>query len=142
VSYADRTLTCMDCGTEFVHSAEDQEYYTQKGFASEPKRCPSCRAARRSMRGDGDGAGHGNGGNVTHRVDELEMLHDRVGVSVLIFDYRGYGRSEGKPNETGVLADARAARAWLAARENIPETDVVLMGESLGGAVAGGAVQA
>ena len=47
------------------------------------------------------------------------MLHRRVGVSVLIFDYRGYGRSEGKPSEAGVLADARAARAWLAAREKI-----------------------
>lgn len=79
---------------------------------------------------------HGNGGNITHRVPILRILHDRVGVSVLIFDYRGYGRSEGKPNEKGVLEDARAARAWLAAREKIPETDVVLMGESLGGAVA------
>jgi fermentation-respiration switch protein FrsA (DUF1100 family) len=78
---------------------------------------------------------HGNGGNITHRLDALKMLHQRVGASVLIFDYRGYGRSEGKPSEEGVLADARAARAWLAAREKIPEADVVLMGESLGGAV-------
>jgi uncharacterized protein len=79
---------------------------------------------------------HGNGGNITHRVDALEMLHRRAGVSVLIFDYRGYGRSKGKPSEAGVLADAQAARVWLTAREHIPESDVVLMGESLGGAVA------
>lgn len=79
---------------------------------------------------------HGNGGNLSHRIDALVMLNHRVGVSVLIFDYRGYGRSEGKPNEAGVLADARAARAWLAAREKISAADVVLMGESLGGAVA------
>jgi uncharacterized protein len=79
---------------------------------------------------------HGNGGNLTHRAIMLQLLHDRVGVSVLVFDYRGYGRSEGKPNEKGVLADARAARDWLAAREKITKTDVVLMGESLGGAVA------
>ncbi len=79
---------------------------------------------------------HGNGGNITHRAYALMMLHDRVGASVLIFDYRGYGRSEGRPNEAGVLADARAARAWLAAREKIRESDVVLLGESLGGAVA------
>jgi fermentation-respiration switch protein FrsA (DUF1100 family) len=79
---------------------------------------------------------HGNGGNLTHRVDTLLMLHRRIGASVLIFDYRGYGRSEGTPNEAGVLADARAARAWLAAREKCRATDVVLMGESLGGAVA------
>ncbi len=79
---------------------------------------------------------HGNGGNITHRADVLRMLHQAVGVSVLIFDYRGYGRSQGKPSEAGVLSDARAARAWLAAREKISEADVVLMGESLGGAVA------
>ena len=48
VSYADRTLTCADCGIEFVHSAADQEFYAQKGFASDPKRCPSCRASRRA----------------------------------------------------------------------------------------------
>ena len=79
---------------------------------------------------------HGNGGNITHRIDSIEMLHRQSGVSVLIFDYRGYGRSEGKPSEAGVLADARAARDWLAAREKIPAARVVLMGESLGGAVA------
>ncbi|HEY2838010.1 MAG TPA: alpha/beta hydrolase, partial [Pirellulales bacterium] len=51
------------------------------------------------------------------------------------FDYRGFGRSEGSPNEAGVLDDARAARAWLAQRAGIAEGDVVLMGESIGGAV-------
>jgi len=79
---------------------------------------------------------HGNGGNITHRVDKLHMLHHRAKASVLIFDYRGYGRSEGRPSEAGVLADARAARKWLAEREKIPESAIVLMGESLGGAVA------
>jgi len=79
---------------------------------------------------------HGNAGNIAYRVGILKMLHERVGVSVFIFDYRGYGRSAGTPNEAGIMADARAARAWLAAREKIAESDVVLMGESLGGAVA------
>jgi len=79
---------------------------------------------------------HGNGGNITHRIDLLRALHKQVGVSVLMFDYRGYGRSGGKPNEAGILADARAARAWLAKREGIAEHDIVMMGESLGGAVA------
>ena len=50
MSYADRNLTCADCGIEFVHSAADQEFYAQKGFASDPKRCPSCRASRRASR--------------------------------------------------------------------------------------------
>ncbi|MGO8690635.1 MAG: alpha/beta hydrolase [Thermoguttaceae bacterium] len=79
---------------------------------------------------------HGNGGNITHRAEALRMLHDRVGASVLIFDYRGYGRSEGRPSQQGVLADARAARKWLAAREGRRENQLVLLGESLGGAVA------
>lgn len=79
---------------------------------------------------------HGNAGNITDRDDILRALHERVGVSVLIFDYRGYGRSAGRPSEAGLLRDARAARAWLAQREGIAETAVVLMGESLGGAVA------
>jgi len=79
---------------------------------------------------------HGNAGNVTHRIETLRALHRRVGASVLIFDYRGYGKSEGKPNERGVLADARAARKWLAGREGIAESQVVLIGRSLGGAVA------
>jgi uncharacterized protein len=79
---------------------------------------------------------HGNAGNVTHRAHTLAALHDLVGASVLIFDYRGYGKSRGKPTEDGVLADARAARTWLAEKEGIAEANVVLMGRSLGGAVA------
>jgi uncharacterized protein len=79
---------------------------------------------------------HGNGGNITDRVDILRALHDRMHSAVMIFDYRGYGRSEGSPNERGILADARAARKWLAARSGIAETQIVMMGESLGGGVA------
>jgi uncharacterized protein len=79
---------------------------------------------------------HGNAGNVTHRADLARELHRRVGAAVLLYDYRGYGRSEGRPSERGILDDARAARAWLAAREGIPERQIVMMGESLGGAVA------
>ncbi len=79
---------------------------------------------------------HGNAGNLSGRAEMVRILHERVGVAVLIFDYRGYGRSEGKPDEPGVMADGRAARAWLARRENIVETDIVLMGRSLGAGVA------
>ncbi len=61
---------------------------------------------------------HGNAGNITHRADILKLLHGRVGASVLAFDYRGYGRSEGKPNESGILADARAAPMAGPAREH------------------------
>ena len=79
---------------------------------------------------------HGNGGNVALWADVLRILHDRMGVTAMGFDYRGYGRSEGTPSEAGVLADGRAARRWLAQRAGIPENQIVLMGRSLGGAVA------
>jgi uncharacterized protein len=79
---------------------------------------------------------HGNGGNVAYWSEALRNLYSQAGVSVLLFDYRGYGRSEGTPDEAGVLADARAARTWLAQRAGITEQEVVLMGRSLGGAVA------
>jgi hypothetical protein len=78
---------------------------------------------------------HGNAGNVSHRADILDLLVNRLAVSVLAFDYRGYGRSEGRPSEAGVLADARAARTWLAERAGVSERQIVLMGESLGGGV-------
>jgi fermentation-respiration switch protein FrsA (DUF1100 family) len=78
---------------------------------------------------------HGNAGNVTHRSGVLRKLQRELGLSVLIFDYRGYGRSAGTPTIDGVLRDARAARKFLARREKIGETDVVLFGRSLGGAV-------
>lgn len=79
---------------------------------------------------------HGNAGNVTLLADSLRILNQRHGLSVLALDYRGYGRSEGKPSEQGVLQDGRAARKWLAYKEGIAERDVVLMGQSLGGGVA------
>ncbi len=79
---------------------------------------------------------HGNAGNITSRGDTLRILNERHGLAVMTFDYRGYGRSAGKPSEKGVLQDARAARRWLAERTGIQETDIVLMGRSLGGAVA------
>jgi CxxC-x17-CxxC domain-containing protein len=61
VSYQDRTLTCVDCGSEFVFTARDQEFHAQQGFANEPKRCPDCRRARKNARGD-SGGGYGGGG--------------------------------------------------------------------------------
>ncbi len=79
---------------------------------------------------------HGNAGNITNRLPVLRRLSEDVGASVLIFDYRGYGRSQGSPDEKGVLQDARAARAWLAERAGVEEREIVLLGRSLGGAVA------
>jgi fermentation-respiration switch protein FrsA (DUF1100 family) len=78
----------------------------------------------------------GNAGNITGRRWVLELFRDRLDSSVLIFDYRGYGRSEGSPRVSGILKDARAARRWLAGRTAVAEGDIVLVGHSLGGAVA------
>ncbi len=79
---------------------------------------------------------HGNAGNLTHRLDVMQRIHSQADASVMLFDYRGYGRSQGSPSERGVLEDARAARDWLAQRAGIGTDEVVLMGRSLGGAVA------
>src|SRR3954452_20716468 len=79
---------------------------------------------------------HGNAGNVTLLTETLRTLNRRHHVSVLALDYRGFGKSEGKPTEEGLYQDARAARRWLAEKEGIQETDVILMGVSIGGAVA------
>jgi fermentation-respiration switch protein FrsA (DUF1100 family) len=79
---------------------------------------------------------HGNAGNVTLLSQTLRTLNRRHNLAVLALDYRGFGKSEGKPTESGLYQDARAARAWLAETAHIAETDVILMGVSIGGAVA------
>jgi CxxC-x17-CxxC domain-containing protein len=53
VNFVDKTLTCADCGADFTFSANDQAYHQERGFTNEPRRCPSCRASRRSDRGGG-----------------------------------------------------------------------------------------
>jgi len=77
---------------------------------------------------------HGNGGNISHRVDLCGALLE-TGVSVLSFDYRGYGRSEGKPTEAGTYADAEGALDWLM-QNGFRSGQVIAYGESLGGGVA------
>jgi fermentation-respiration switch protein FrsA (DUF1100 family) len=78
---------------------------------------------------------HGNGENVGNLEPLLRDLRDKHQLTVMAFDYRGYGHSEGTPSEAGLLADARAARVWLAKRTGLLENDIVLMGRSLGGGV-------
>ena len=53
MNYEDKNLTCQDCGQPFTFSADDQSFHAMKGFTNEPKRCDSCRQARRNERGDG-----------------------------------------------------------------------------------------
>lgn len=78
---------------------------------------------------------HGNAGNISHRLDSLQMFH-RLGYNTLIFDYRGYGNNDGSPSEPGTYQDAEAAWHYLTEQRHIPSCRIVLFGESLGGAVA------
>lgn len=78
---------------------------------------------------------HGNGGNISYRYEYLKVFHD-LGFSTLMFDYRGYGKSEGRPSEQGTYLDAAAAWDYLVEQMGVSATDIVLYGESLGGAVA------
>jgi uncharacterized protein len=77
---------------------------------------------------------HGNGGNISHRIDTYRTLLE-TGANLLAFDYRGYGRSAGKPGEEGTYRDAEAAHRWLEQR-GFAGADIIAFGESLGGAVA------
>jgi fermentation-respiration switch protein FrsA (DUF1100 family) len=79
---------------------------------------------------------HGNGDCVGYLGQFLHELHERQRVTVFAFDYRGYGKSEGDPAESGILADGHAAQLWLAERTKRKPADIVLMGRSIGGAVA------
>ena len=78
---------------------------------------------------------HGNGGNMTHRLDTINILNE-LGLNCLIFDYRGYGASEGKPSETGTYRDVEAAYKWLTKKKKISPENIILFGRSLGGSIA------
>ncbi|MBI3549520.1 MAG: alpha/beta hydrolase [Elusimicrobia bacterium] len=78
---------------------------------------------------------HGNAGNISTRVPKVNMFH-RLGLGVLLFDYRGYGRSEGSPSEAGTYLDAEAAYRWLVEEAKVPAQNILVYGESLGNAVA------
>jgi uncharacterized protein len=78
---------------------------------------------------------HGNAGNIGHRLDMCKALLES-GVSVFVFDYRGYGRSRGRPSEEGTYLDAQGAHQWLQHKGFAP-TNIIAYGESLGGGVAG-----
>ena len=78
---------------------------------------------------------HGNGGNIGHRLDQIEVFH-RLGLNVFIIDYRGYGASSGKPSEDGTYQDALAAWTYLTQQKRLAPERIVLFGESLGGSIA------
>jgi fermentation-respiration switch protein FrsA (DUF1100 family) len=77
---------------------------------------------------------HGNAGNISHRMESV-LIFNRLGLNVLIVDYRGYGQSSGKPGEEGTYLDARASWDFLVEQRGVPPRDIVIFGRSLGGAV-------
>ncbi|HVK10938.1 MAG TPA: alpha/beta fold hydrolase [Gemmataceae bacterium] len=79
---------------------------------------------------------HGNGGNLSHRGRTMLDASDRLGVSVLIFDYPGYGKTPGKPNEAACYDTAEGAVRWLRDEKGVPPERCIFYGESLGGGVA------
>lgn len=78
---------------------------------------------------------HGNAGNISTNMDSVRIIHE-IGLSLFIFDYRGYGKSEGSPDENGTYLDAEAAWDYLARKQNTPGKGVIVIGHSLGGAIA------
>ena len=77
---------------------------------------------------------HGNAGNISHVMEYIKIFHE-MGFSALVFDYRGYGKSVGKPSEEGTYLDVEAAWDYLVQQGNPPEK-IIVYGQSLGGAVA------
>ncbi|MGA1825295.1 MAG: alpha/beta hydrolase [bacterium] len=78
---------------------------------------------------------HGNAGNISHCIDTVQQ-YARLGLSSFLFDYRGYGKSDGKPSEQGTYRDAEAAWNYLVQKRNISSTEIIIIGRSLGGPIA------
>jgi len=78
---------------------------------------------------------HGNAGNISHRLDSIAIFN-RMGLNVFIFDYRGYGQSQGVVTETGTYRDAKAAWAYLIETRGIDTSKIIIFGRSLGSSIA------
>src|SRR3989338_4815908 len=78
---------------------------------------------------------HGNAGNISHRLEKILMFHE-LGLNVFIIDYRGYGKSQGKPTEDGLYQDALAAYEYLKTRKDVNTDKIIAYGDSLGAVAA------
>ena len=77
---------------------------------------------------------HGNAGNISDRLSKIKFFYD-LGLNVFIFDYRGYGKSEGKPSEAGIYLDAQGAYDYLQSQGRVDMENIILYGASIGGTV-------
>lgn len=78
---------------------------------------------------------HGNAGNISGRLESIQQFH-RLGLNVLIVDYRGYGQSTGSPSEAGIYRDAEASWRYLTKTQDLAPQEIVVFGRSLGGGAA------
>ena len=78
---------------------------------------------------------HGNAGNVSQRIDSFKIFRE-LGFSTFIFDYRGYGKSKGKPSEKGTYRDAEGAWNYLVREKKVKPEEIIVFGRSLGGGIA------
>ena len=130
---AELLFTPSDIGLEY----QDVSFQTSDGLSLQGWFIPGGSAG-----GSTGGSGltwvwfHGNGGNIGHRIEELALAHHRTGENIFIFDYRGYGQSEGSPSEKGTYLDSRAAMEYLRSRPDVDPSKIVYLGHSLGAAVA------
>jgi fermentation-respiration switch protein FrsA (DUF1100 family) len=123
------TSAAADWQQPFGHTAEDVELHSADGTRLHAWWCPYPDAKNIIL------FAHGNGGNLSHRTWGIQQLQQVLGASVLIFDYPGYGKSEGRPSEAGCYAAADAAYDWLVSTQKVPAERILLYGESLGGGV-------
>lgn len=123
--YKDIVATPSSVGLPF----EDIQFETEDGLSLHGWYVPADSAAPTVL------YFHGNAGNISGRMETLNLLHD-LGLNVFMFDYRGYGKSQGTPTEAGTYRDATAAWNYLTEDRNIAANQIVIMGRSLGGSVA------
>jgi fermentation-respiration switch protein FrsA (DUF1100 family) len=144
-------LPLAGCIESLFFHPDDRRYSTpaEFGLAAEDVFIDGPEGARLHgwfLRARGAAAGsvlhvHGNAANISNHLPLVSWL-PAAGYNVLLFDYRGFGRSDGRPTLEGAVADTRAALAWLRARRDIDAARLVVLGHSLGGATAVRAVAA
>ena len=78
MSFADKTLTCRDCGQPFVFTAGEQEFYAEKGFTNQPSRCPDCRRAAKASRSGGDGGSYRSRDNYSYGDRPQREMHPAI----------------------------------------------------------------